>query len=91
MYFFDRKVVELSKKLSLSVVADSEECLKGLSKKFQNSLNQLKVLVECDTGAERCGVVSPDAALALSTKITELPGLFFAGLMTYPPTGKWKR
>ena len=34
---------------------------------------ELDVLVECDTGAERCGVQSPEAALALARLIDGLP------------------
>ena len=48
----------------------------------------LRVLVECDTGAGRCGVQSPGAAAALAGRIAETPGLIFGGLMTYPaPNG----
>ena len=45
----------------------------------------LPVLVECDSGAERCGVTTPEAAVALAQAIDRSPGLTFRGLMTYPP------
>jgi len=44
----------------------------------------LTVLVECDTGGQRCGVQSPAEAAALARRIADLPGLHFGGLMTYP-------
>jgi D-serine deaminase-like pyridoxal phosphate-dependent protein len=43
------------------------------------------VLVECDTGAQRCGVTSPADAVTLAQMIDRAPGLKFKGLMTYPP------
>ena len=43
------------------------------------------MLVECDTGANRCGVASPEDAAALARRIAVAPGLAFSGLMTYPP------
>jgi len=47
----------------------------------------LTVLVECNTGADRCGVASPEDAAGLADAIAQAPGLEFGGLMTYPPTG----
>jgi D-serine deaminase-like pyridoxal phosphate-dependent protein len=45
----------------------------------------LTVLVECNTGADRCGVGTPSEAARLARRIAEAPGLRFGGLMTYPP------
>ena len=75
----------LSDKVKLSVVADNIQCIKGLSDTFKNQKSKLTVLVECDTGALRCGVVTPREACKLAKKISSLPGLSFGGLMTYPP------
>jgi D-serine deaminase-like pyridoxal phosphate-dependent protein len=41
-------------------------------------------LVECDTGFNRTGVQSPEAAADLAELVDSLPGLRFDGLMTYP-------
>ena len=46
------------------------------------------MLIECDTGAARCGVQSAAEALTLAQAIDRLPGLDLAGLMTYPPQGR---
>ena len=77
----------LASRVKLSVVADSAAVISGLSETFADAPNHLKVLVECDTGAARCGVQSPDAAVALAQVIDQSPGLVFGGLLTYPPVG----
>jgi D-serine deaminase-like pyridoxal phosphate-dependent protein len=41
------------------------------------------ILVEVDTGMNRCGVDTADEALALARRITELPGLRFEGITGY--------
>lgn len=78
----------LSERVRLSVVADSAAVAEGLSVAFADAPAPLGVLVECDTGAGRCGVAAPDAAAKLAALIDGLPGLRFAGLMTYPPEGR---
>ncbi len=80
-----KKLLTLSQKVRLSVVADNLKCIQGLSNRFANSGNIVRVLIECDTGAMRCGVVSPSEALDLAKAIKRLPGIEFDGLMTYPP------
>ena len=75
----------LAEKVRLSVVADSAEVIDGLSQVFASSERPLSVLVECNTGANRCGVASPRDADLLAARIAEAPGLIFGGLMTYPP------
>lgn len=78
----------LANKVRLSVVADNAATVDGLSSAFGDAEMPLRVLVECDTGAERCGVTSPEAALKLATYIAQQDGVAFAGLMTYPPIGR---
>jgi D-serine deaminase-like pyridoxal phosphate-dependent protein len=41
------------------------------------------VLVEFDVGLGRCGLDSGTACVALATKIQQMPGLKFRGLMLY--------
>ncbi|GLP86988.1 D-TA family PLP-dependent enzyme [Tritonibacter mobilis] len=77
----------LSEQVRLSVVADNAAVVEGLSAGFADAKNPLPVLVECNTGADRCGVETPAEALELASAINAAPGLRFAGLMTYPPTG----
>lgn len=77
-------------KTRLSVVADSTKIVDGLSAAFATARNPLAVLVECDTGAERCGVQTPANAAELASYVDKQQGLTFGGLMTYPPIGRTK-
>lgn len=78
----------LAERVNMSVTADSAPTIEGLSIAFADAAKPLTVLVECDTGMGRCGVQTPQAALALAEKITNSPGLRFGGLMTYPLLGQ---
>lgn len=80
-------LASLARKVTLSVVADNETVIDSLSDAFASQPAPLPVLVECNTGADRCGVPTPEAAAALAQRIARAPGLVFGGLMTYPPTG----
>lgn len=75
----------LARRTDCQVVADSEAVLLGLSETFSSEARRLPVLIECDTGAQRCGVATPEAAASLAVRAAALPGLAFRGLMTYPP------
>jgi len=75
---------ELSHRVRLSVTADSEIVVRGLSNTARRTGLDLPVLVECDIGLGRCGVQAPDEAIALARIIARAPGLRFGGLMTYP-------
>jgi D-serine deaminase-like pyridoxal phosphate-dependent protein len=65
----------------LAVVADSAVTVEGLA-----AVPGLAVLVECDTGGGRCGVQTPEEALALA-ELIRAKGLRFQGLLTYPAPG----
>lgn len=67
----------------LSVVADSRPTVEGLSAYFADR-KPLIVLVECDTGAGRCGVQTPQEAFDLARFISSASGLTYGGLLTYP-------
>lgn len=75
----------LAQRCRLSVTCDNGTVAHQLSQTFADQVAPLRVLVECDTGAGRCGVQSPEAARDLALLIDTLPGLEFQGLMTYPP------
>ena len=83
-----RRLKALNERITLSVTADSETTIAGYAVTFGPE-RPLTVLVECDTGTGRCGVQTPEQALALAREIALAPGLVFGGLMTYPPGGKW--
>jgi D-serine deaminase-like pyridoxal phosphate-dependent protein len=79
------RAVALARRIRLSLACDNEIAARNLSVAFSAAALEVPVLVECDTGAKRCGVQSPAAALELALAIERLPGLHFGGLMTYPP------
>lgn len=76
---------DLAQRCQLSVVCDNSVVAEALSETFRSAPAPLPVLIECDTGAGRCGVQSPEDALSLARQIDALPGLRLEGLMTYPP------
>jgi D-serine deaminase-like pyridoxal phosphate-dependent protein len=81
------RLANLNERISgLKVVADSAVTVDGLAGHFAGR-KPLAVLVECDTGAGRCGVQTPTEALALARRIAGSNALTFGGLMTYPKAG----
>jgi D-serine deaminase-like pyridoxal phosphate-dependent protein len=81
------RLVALNARIRIAVTADSKVTIRGLAEAFKSAAKPLDVLVECDTGAGRCGVQTPDEALVLAKLIDASEGLSFAGFMTYPKTG----
>ena len=78
------RLMTLAAQINVSVTADSAFVIHGLSNAVSQAGLTLSVLVECDTGAGRCGVQSPQEAAELARLIGNLPNLRFGGLMTYP-------
>lgn len=79
-----KRLMALASRINISVTADSAFTARGLSNAAMLAGLTLTVLVECDTGAGRCGVQSPQEAAELARLIGSLPNLHFGGLMTYP-------
>src|SRR5512147_13900 len=51
-----KRLMSLASRVNVSVTADSAYTVRGLSSAAQQAGLTLTVLVECDTGAHRCGV-----------------------------------
>lgn len=79
------RLERLNGRIALAVVADNETIVDGLAGYFAGKGQPLRVLVECNTGADRCGVGAPVEAARLARRIEDAKGLVFGGLMTYPP------
>ena len=79
-----KRLMALARRAVVCVTADSSVTVRGLSSAAREADLRLNVLVECDTGAHRCGVQSPAQAADLARLIAGLPNLHFGGLMTYP-------
>ena len=80
------RLAALARRIRISVVADSREVVEGLSQAGQMAGRDIPVLVECDSGAGRNGVQSPEAAVELAKFIASTKGVTYGGLMTYPGT-----
>ena len=78
------RLMLLTRRANVSVTADSKFTIQGLSRAAQEAGLTLSVLVECDTGLQRCGVQSPQEAAELARCIARSPNLHFGGLMTFP-------
>ncbi len=80
------KVARLMKLLALAdvmVAVDSLESAEELSAASHRAGRQLRVLVELDVGMNRAGVQPGEAAVDLSRKLQDLPGLRYMGLMAW--------
>jgi D-serine deaminase-like pyridoxal phosphate-dependent protein len=82
-----QRLAALARRTDIAVVADNAEVVRGLGPAGQNAGRDISVLVECDTGAKRNGVQSPQAAAELAKTIDATKGLRFGGLMTYARPG----
>jgi D-serine deaminase-like pyridoxal phosphate-dependent protein len=78
------RLAQLARRANLSVTADSEYTVRGLASAAKRAQVTLPVLVEFESGLNRCGVQSPQQAADLAGLIANIPGLHFGGLMTYP-------
>lgn len=79
----------LLKRGRITVAADSDTTVDGLSQAADIGGRPLDVVVECDTGLKRAGVETADEAVALAKRIAATRGLRFAGLLLYPPPDRW--
>src|SRR5215207_4470023 len=57
-----KRLMALAARITVSVTADSAVVIRGLSIAAQEAGLTLTVLIECNTGAQRCGVQSPHEA-----------------------------
>jgi D-serine deaminase-like pyridoxal phosphate-dependent protein len=78
------RLAALARDVRISVGADSDAVVRALSATLDREGLDVDVLVDCDTGFGRTGVQSPGEAAALARLVDSLPGVRFAGLMTYP-------
>ena len=82
------RLVALARRVHVSVTIDNAVVASELDAAMREAGLVLPVLIECDTGAGRCGVQSPEEAVELARLIAGLGGLELAGLMTYPARGR---
>jgi D-serine deaminase-like pyridoxal phosphate-dependent protein len=74
------RLVNLRQQCDVIVAVDSAENVAELSAAASAKGVELRVVVEVDVGMHRCGVPTPDAAVALARQVADSPGLKFAGV-----------
>ncbi|MEM6847688.1 MAG: alanine racemase [Pseudomonadota bacterium] len=75
----------------LKLAADSAATLTAYAQASKDAGRPVRVMVECDTGRSRAGVVTPTEAATLAKIAASDPNLSFAGLMMYPSGADWER
>jgi D-serine deaminase-like pyridoxal phosphate-dependent protein len=78
-----RRLATLARDRSVLVSIDDERTAQELSRAAREAAAQIGILVEFDSGYQRCGLQPGPACAELAKKIEKLPGLRFRGLMTY--------
>jgi D-serine deaminase-like pyridoxal phosphate-dependent protein len=78
-----RRLAALAKTRTILIALDDEATAREVSRAARAQESALGVLVEFDVGLGRCGLQPGAACVELATKILEMPGLKFRGLMLY--------
>jgi len=78
------RLLRLARRAKITVAVDSAATAQGIADVARKTGGSVQVLIELDTGSRRCGVQSPEAAVALGQAIVDLPGIDLQGIMTYP-------
>lgn len=76
-------LAELAGRADVMVAVDDAENARMLSDAAQLAGSQLGIFIELDDGMDRCGVDTPQEALALARRLVTMPGLHFLGLTGY--------
>lgn len=77
------RIAALARHARVMVAADDASPVAGLSQAAAAAGSTVGVLVDVDVLLHRCGVGSPEEAVALARAISSSPSLRFAGLMGY--------
>ena len=75
-----RAAALLAREVNLQVCVDDVGDAEALSKEAVEAGSTIGVLVEVEVGMHRCGVDSPDEALAVARRVEQLPGLRLEGI-----------
>jgi D-serine deaminase-like pyridoxal phosphate-dependent protein len=76
-------LARLARERRILVAADDLDNVAALSAAAVRAGSSLGVLIEVDTGMDRCGADTPDQALELARRIVSLPGLRMEGITGY--------
>ena len=87
-----RRLAALAARARVAVCVDSAVQVEQLAAAARAAGARLDVLIEVDVGARRCGVTSPEEALALAARVAaEAPWLSLRGLQAYHGGAQHKR
>jgi D-serine deaminase-like pyridoxal phosphate-dependent protein len=78
-----RVLAELAREHRVLVAVDEAENAASASAAAVTAGSTLGIMVEVDTGMDRCGTDSAADCLALARQVTDLPGLRFEGITGY--------
>jgi len=77
------RLAALQRHADVKATVDNPDHLPALAHAAQKAGVTIGLLVDVDLGMKRCGVASPEAAVALARQVADTPGLRFDGLMGY--------
>lgn len=77
------RLLHLLEKADLKVAVDSIEGARELDAASAGQNKKVKILLEINTGLNRCGVLPGEEALNLAQELVKLPHLQFLGIMTH--------
>lgn len=78
-----QRLCSIGGKAEIAVLCDSKETIPLLSEAATFNRITLKILIEVNVGANRCGVDAGDPVALLASEIEKAPSLSFAGLQAY--------
>lgn len=77
------RLLKLMEKAEIRVAVDSVEGAAQLNEACAGQGKELKVLIEVNTGLNRCGVLPGEETLELAKKMAQFPHLKLIGIMTH--------
>jgi len=77
------RLMRLARHTDMMVAVDDHQNVEALSAAAQAAAVKVRILVEVDVGAHRCGVPPGEAAIQLAKQVDAAAGLEFRGLMGY--------
>ena len=83
------RLAALQRRTPLKVCADNPFSVNLYANAGRDAERPVIVVIECDTGQKRAGVVTPGEAVALAKIVHDNPWLDFGGLLFYPPVDGW--
>jgi 3-hydroxy-D-aspartate aldolase len=86
-----RRLAAIARRAHVGVCVDDPGNIDDLARMAGTFGASLDVYVEVDVGSKRCGVETPEGALALARRVASKPMLKFSGLQAYHGAAQHKR